>query len=140
MMLEEVLAYRSATHLTEPFSDLLAADLDDDARQFYLRMALDLTVLDEEPAHRNALLRALLAALRADPAGRATAWRHLYREIAAALADRFPDALPVAGDPTLIAALRRLRAFLAENVDLACAVALEDLERSLFRTAPGAVS
>jgi hypothetical protein len=119
-------------HLTDPFSELLAADLDEDARQFSLRMALDLTVVDEEPAHRAALVRAVLAALGAPPATRGAAWRHLYREIAALLADRFPDALPLAGDPKLIGALGRLRAFLAENADFAGSLAVAELERTLF--------
>ncbi|MDB5092576.1 MAG: hypothetical protein JWO85_677 [Candidatus Eremiobacteraeota bacterium] len=131
MMFEDMLTYHPGTPLNQPFSELLAADLDDDARRFYARMASDIGVaatgmhrLPQAPAIVRVLLKALVAA----PAARAGCWRHLYRNIAALVAGcdsaTPPDALRVG----FVRALGRLRGFLSENADIAHGLALEDLD------------
>jgi hypothetical protein len=129
-MFEDMLDY-SSDHLAESFYDLLGAQLDDDAQLFYLRMATDIAAvaggvgIPSHPARKM-----LLAALVAGPPDGASSWRQLYREIAAM----------VAGYPTaeFRGPVGRLRGFLAENVDFADALAIEELERAMFGHVIGA--
>jgi hypothetical protein len=44
-MFEDTLTYHPGTLLNQPFSELLAADLEDDARDLYARMASDIAVV-----------------------------------------------------------------------------------------------
>lgn len=140
-MIEDILTYRSGNHLAESFSELLAADLDDDARLLYVRMAADLETVAagiEPPFHRARIVRMLLVALVAEPPAREAYWRHLYREISALVAGsngRCASA-EIAGDRD--GALERLRRFLRENLDLADALAIERLERTALGRSVGA--
>jgi hypothetical protein len=138
-MLEDMLAYNSGTSPMDSFSELLEADLDEDARLFYARMVADIRIvtagIDRLP-HRGRLARMLLAALSAPPATRAASWRHLYREISALVAGRDPGTR--IESPAFGAALGRLRAFLRENLDLADVVAVERFERAVVAQTVGA--
>ncbi|HEY4441773.1 MAG TPA: hypothetical protein VGN14_15035 [Candidatus Elarobacter sp.] len=107
-----MLAYRSGDLLLRRFSELLAADLDDDARLFYARMAADVAAVADSPgraAQAAALVQNVLEALVAAPNLQPGCWRRLHRGVAALTAG-LPDGPP---------ALARLRAFLDENPDLA---------------------
>jgi hypothetical protein len=140
-MLEEMLAYQSRTGGTDSFSDLLAADLDDDARLFYGRMAADIAVIAVgvgRPSHQSRIERMLLVALMAPPSSRAAYWRHLYREISALVAGSDPDTVSEFLRADFIRALRPLRQFLYENADFAGAIATAHLEDTPFGRAVGA--
>jgi hypothetical protein len=121
-MLEDILAYNSETRLSDSFSALLEANLDDDAQLFFLRMAVDVG----EALGGDAALRRLLTALTASPPTRAAAWRELYRAFSLVVAAN-PDQ-PMPGP----------RAFLAENADLAETLRIDELERTLRTHAHGA--
>jgi hypothetical protein len=138
MMFEDTLTYHPRTPLNQPFSELLAADLEDDAQQFYARMASDIGVVaagGNRLPQAPAILRVLLKALVAAPPARAGCWRHLYRNIAALVAGcdsaTPPDALRVG----FVRALGRLREFLAENGDIADTLGIGDLDRAVGRGA-----
>lgn len=122
MMFEEMLSYQPPAPLTSLRPDLLAVDLDADARLFFARMAWDIGVLAGgagRPADEAAIVRLLLEALVSGPAARAAAWRRLYREISF-LAVRYPlDAVPEHAREDAILALGRTRQFLRENADIA---------------------
>jgi hypothetical protein len=120
-MLEDILAYRSGTRPSDSFSALLEANLDDDAQLFFLRMAAEVS----DVPGAGAALRQLLAVLTTSAPARAAAWRELYREFL----------LLVAANPTV--PLRGLRAFLAENADLAESLAIDERERTPRRHARG---
>lgn len=122
-MFEDILIY-SASPLAESFSDLLEADLDDDAQLFYLRTASDIAVVAAaaDGASRPAQ-KLLLAALVAPQSDSPSSWREFYREISALVAASPETAF---GD-----AIGRLRRFLAENTDFADVLAIEDLERTI---------
>ena len=135
MMFEDTLTYHPGTLLNQPFSELLAADLDDDARQFYARTASDIGVVatgvDRLP-QAPAIVRMLLKALVAAPAARAGCWRHLYRNISALVAGCDSETAPEALRVDFVRALGRLRGFLSENGDIADALGIEDLERTVL--------
>lgn len=138
-MLEDMLTYQVESRLVHSFSELLAADLEDDARLLYRRMAADIAVVAAgagRPWDRVRVARALLGALAAAPSARAGAWRHLYREIAALAAANRPAPEPAEGEPA--EALGRLRAFLRENLDLADPLAPGECERTASGRALGA--
>jgi hypothetical protein len=141
MMFEDTLTYHPGTLLNQPFSELLAADLDEDARLFYARMASDIGVVatgvDRLP-QAPAIVRMLLKALAAAPAARAGCWRHLYRNIAALVAGCDAETAPDALRLEFVRALGRLRRFLAENADIVYGLALEDREGTVIRRGAGA--
>jgi hypothetical protein len=120
MMFEDTLAYWPATGLNRPFSELLAPDLDDDARLFYERMSLDIAVvaaLAERPSVADAIGRTLLEALTTAAPARAAAWRRLYRAIAVLVAGNpWEPAENTRRVPTT--AFGRLWQFVRENRDL----------------------
>jgi hypothetical protein len=137
-MLEDTLIYNPANAL--PFAALLAADLEDDGLQFYLRMASDIgTVAGEmnRPTDGARVAESLLDALVATPAGRTAAWRQFYRGVRT-LVSGFAPAVPDGARRDLAPAFRRLRQFVRENADLADALAIGELERVAYRQAIGA--
>lgn len=140
-MFEEILAYQSGTHPNGSFSELLAADLDDDTRQFSVRMASDIALVSagvHRPSHRATIVRTLVMALAAPPPARNAFWQRLYREISVLAAECAPEAAPPDLRDDVVGALARLRQFLCENLDVADALVVEDLERALARRAVGA--
>ena len=119
-MFEDALAYGSATALNRPFSEVLAPDLDDDARLFYERMSRDIAVvaaLVERPSEADAIGRALLDALTATAPARAAAWCRLYRSISVLVAGSPCDPAENARRKPA-SALGRLWQFARENGDL----------------------
>ena len=75
-MIEDMLTYQAGTSLSDPFGDLLAADLDDDARACYERTASDIAVVAagaDQPLASVRAMRTLLAAMAAAPALRSFA-------------------------------------------------------------------
>jgi hypothetical protein len=141
MMFEDTLAYHPGALLNQPFSELLAADLEDDSREFYARMASDIGVVaaggDRLP-QAPSIVRVLLKALVAAPAARTGCWRHLYRNICALVAGCDTETPPEALRVEFVRALGRLRQFLAENADIADGLAIEDLPRTVLGRAAGA--
>jgi hypothetical protein len=140
-MFEEILAYQPGTHLNRPFSELLAAELDEDARLFSARMASDIALVAagvDRPSHRATIVRTLLMALVAPPPARTAFWRRLYREISVLVAGCAPEAAPAGLRAEVARALARLRQFLRENPDVADALAIEELERTVLGRAVGA--
>jgi len=136
-MLEDMLAYEPR-NLLNSFAELLAADLDDDARQFYARMAADVTTVAAGAGRAwrsTGVVQTLLEALAATPAARGGCWRRLYRHIGVLVADCAKA--DEAGDAG-VGALTRLRQFLRENADLADPSALLALERTAFGRTAGA--
>jgi hypothetical protein len=135
-MLEDMLAYQPGSLLHQRFSELLAADLDDDAQQFYARMAADVASVaagtEATAPSAGAVVQTLLEALAAVPPARAARWRRLYREIAvlvvACARNEAPGTSP---------ALARLRQFLQENADLAVSPVVEALELLVFGATAG---
>jgi hypothetical protein len=122
-MFEDILSY-SASPLAESFSDLLEADLDDDAQLFYLRTASDIAAVAAGAGRASHPARKLLlAALTALQPDNTSSWREFYREISALVAG-YPET--AFGE-----AVGRLRRFLAENVDFADALAIEEIERTM---------
>jgi hypothetical protein len=112
----------------QSFSELLAADLDDEAWQFYARTVSDLTVLGtavDRSREAAGVATTLLPALAAAPAAQAAVWRRVYREIA--LFVRICDPMTVHEDlqAAFVRALGHLRQFLSENADLSEASALD---------------
>jgi hypothetical protein len=135
-MLEDMLAYEPR-NLLNSFAELLAADLDDDTRHFYARMAADITTVavGAGRAWRSAgVVQALLEALAATPAARAGCWRRLYRHVSGLVADCAQSGAAGDDDP----ALGRLRRFLRENVDLEDPYALRGFERVALGSSAGA--
>jgi hypothetical protein len=137
-MFEDTLVYQVGTLLNQPFSELLAADLDEDAQRFYARMASDIAVLaigvDGAP-EAPAIVQTLLQALAAAPAARAACWQQLYRRILRLVAGCDGEIVPDLLRPEFARSLGRLGQFLAENVDLAGADAIPHLERTALRGA-----
>jgi len=111
-MLEYMLAYELDGLHIQHLTDLLAADLDEDARQFFTRMAADIGVAAAAAGRTSQplIVRTLLMTLIAAPEAKTASWRHLYRRISYLVAG-----CTHVDDP----AIDRLRAFLRENVDLA---------------------
>jgi hypothetical protein len=139
-MFEEILAYQPGTHLNRPFSELLAAELDDDARLFSARMASDIALVAagvDRPSHRATIVRTLLMALVAPLPARTAFWRRLYLEISVLVSGCNPEAAPEGLGDEVTRALGRLRQFLCENVDIADALAIEQLERTVFARTVG---
>jgi hypothetical protein len=137
-MLEDMLAYPSGSLLNPALSELLAADLDDDARHFYARAKSDIRIVARavgRASHRAPIEQSLLEALVAAPAARPGCWRRLYRRLAVLVGGYAAAAVEAEDRPKLERAVGRLRGFLAENVDIADALAIEQLERAL---SPGA--
>src|ERR1700736_1962588 len=121
-MFGDTLVYQVGTLLNQPFSELLAADLDEDAQRFYARMASDIAVLAigvDGPPEAPAIVRTLLQALAAEPAARAVCWQQLYRRILRLVAGCDGEIVPDLLRPEFVRSLGRLGQFLAENVDLA---------------------
>ncbi|MDB5027001.1 MAG: hypothetical protein JWO66_690 [Candidatus Eremiobacteraeota bacterium] len=122
MMFEDTLTYQPGDLITQTFSELLAADLEDDAREFYAGMATDITVvaagMDRSP-RTTATVRTLLMALAATPAARPSFWRQLYREISVLVAGSDGRIAPGTRRAEFVRPLGRLRGFLSENADLA---------------------
>jgi hypothetical protein len=121
-MLEDTLAYQVGTLLNQPFSELLAADLDDDAQRFYAHMASDIAVVAagvHGPPQAPAIAQTLLKALAAAPAARAACWRQLYRGIFSLVAGCDGEIVPDLLRPEFVRSLGRLGQFLSENVDIA---------------------
>jgi hypothetical protein len=137
MMLEDMLAYRSRTARIRPQPKTITADMFDlelDARRFFTRMALDIGAL-ADGANRSAeappIARAVLEALLAKPAGKAPAWRRVYREVSF-LAARYPlMAVPEDRRADVTLALGRIRQFLTENADIG------DITRSMTHHGAG---
>jgi hypothetical protein len=105
----------------QSFSELLAADLDDEARQFYARTVSDLTVLGtavRRSGEAAGVAHTLLTALAAAPAAQSAVWRRVYREIALFVPVCDPAAVAEDLQAPFVRALARLRQFLAENADL----------------------
>ena len=123
MMLEDMLAYRPGSIATPSFAELLAADLDDDARTFHARMTADLALVAASNTSRSPAWgdpgRTLLAALAAAPGARETFWRRFYREVTVLAAECRPENARQPAPPELAGALERLRGFLFENRDMA---------------------
>jgi hypothetical protein len=130
-MFEDLLAYQPGS--LQRFSELLAADLDDDAQQFYARMAADIgavaTSAGGRAVHPARVVQTLLEALVAAPAARAACWRRLYHQSSLLVAACARIESP---------ALARLRGFLRENVDLAHPPPTEGLERMVLGRSAGA--
>ena len=139
-MFEDMLAYQPGALLKGSFAELLAADLDDDARDLFARMAADVETVSATawPSYPGGLIRTVLTALAAVPDARPAAWRQLYVEIAALVGGCIPEAAPAEDRPSVVRALGRLRQFLAENADIADALAVEELERGMFGRGTGA--
>lgn len=100
----------------------MAADLDEDAQGFYLRMAGDVETIAgllRRPSEGGAILRTLLAALRMPEPSRSGAWHRLYAQLASLAGRCTPVAAAGPFRYDAIAALGRLHHFLAENADLA---------------------
>jgi hypothetical protein len=120
IMFEDTLVYCPATALNRPFFEVLASDLDDDARLLYERMSLDIAVvaaLVERPSAADAIGRTLLDALTAAAPARGAAWRRLYRSISVLVAGSPCDPTENARrEPA--SALGRLWQFVRENGDL----------------------
>jgi hypothetical protein len=118
MMFEDTLIYNPPSAL--PFAALLAAELEDDGLEFYLRMSRDVATVAEEkqrPAEGALLAESLLNALIATPIQRAIAWRQFYRGVRSLVAG-FAPAVPADAHRDLMPAFRRLRQFVRENADL----------------------
>lgn len=140
-MFEETLAYYPGTLLSQRFSELLVADLEEDARQLYIRMGADIIAVAAGvawPTRPARVVRTLLHALAAAPAMRAALWGQLYREISVVVAGYNPDAVADDVRAHVSPALRRLRQFLYENVDIADPLACEQLTRTMLGQAAGA--
>jgi hypothetical protein len=141
MMFEDTLTYHPGIFLSQPFSELLAADLEDDARLFYVRMASDIGVVatgaDRLP-QAPALVRVLLKALVAAPPARAGCWRHFYRNVSALVSGCEAETAPETLRVEFVRALGRLRQFLSENGDIADTLAIEGLEETVLGLAAGA--
>jgi hypothetical protein len=136
-MFEDMLAYHPENPLNRRFAELLAADLDDDARQFYVRMAADIEAAAARTgwaADPAAVVQTLLEAVVAAPAARGARWRRLHRQIGVLIAG-WP--LDNASDDAAGPAVARLRAFLRENADLADPPPFAALERALFAGSAG---
>jgi hypothetical protein len=138
MMLEDTLIYNPSPAL--PFAALLAADLEDDGLEFYLRMSRDIgTVADQTNRSPEGVRLAewLLDALVTTPAGRTAAWRRFYRGVRKLVAG-FAPAVPEDARRDLDPAFRRLRQFVFENADLADTLAIGNFERAAHCRAIGA--
>jgi hypothetical protein len=136
MMLEDTLIYNPSDAL--PFAALLAADLEDDGLEFYLRMSRDISTVARETNRSPEgarLAELLLGALVATPTGRTAAWRRFYRGVRR-LAAGFAPAVPDDARRDLDPAFRRLRQFVFENADLADTIG--NFERAAYRRAIGA--
>jgi hypothetical protein len=134
-MLEDMLAYRSRTHLSESSSGFSAADLDDDARLLFLRMATDIAVVAagvDRQSHRARIVRLLLAALSGPHKNNDVLWQQLYREIFSLVAVSYAEAAPWELRTELLGSRGRLSQFLAENIDFADVLAIEELERTIL--------
>jgi hypothetical protein len=134
-MLEEMLAYTSRTRLADSSSELPPAELDNDARLFYHRMATDIAVVAagvDRQTHRARIVKTLRAALAAPLAAGAAAWQQLYREIFALVAVSYAEAAPGEVRTELLGSRDRLSHFVSENIDLADAPAIEELERMIL--------
>jgi hypothetical protein len=132
MMLEDTLIYNPSKALS--FAALLAADLEDDALEFYLRMSDDIVTVADETNRSNEgdrLAESLLNAVVAMPGARTKAWRAFYRGIRT-LVSGFAPAL------SDTAAFRRLRQFVRENADLADALVIGDADQAEYCHALGA--
>jgi hypothetical protein len=132
IMLEDTLIYNPAR--TQIFAALLEADLVDDERDFYLRMARDISIVAEEtrrPTEGIRLSESLLAALVATPTARKKAWRRFYRGIRT-LASGFAPAYPDEASRELVPAFGRLRQFVRENADLADTLVIADLDQAAY--------
>jgi hypothetical protein len=139
-MFEDTLAYQVGTLLNQPFSELLAADLDEDAQRFYARMASDIAVLStgvHGPPQAPAIVQTLLKALAAAPPARAACWQQLYRKIFRLVASCDGEIVPDLLRPEFVRSLGRLGQFLSENVDMAEAAAAEDLKQTVLGRAAG---
>jgi hypothetical protein len=140
-MFEDMLTYQFATFLNQPFGELLAANLDDDARQFYARMAADIAfvaISANRPAQAPTITQKLLEALVASPAAREACWRQLYRKISGLVAGCDPETVAEVRRAEHIRALGRLRQFLSENDDIVDALAFEDVKRTVLGQVAGA--
>jgi len=140
-MFEDMLTYQSGTLLNQSFCELLAAELDDDARQFYARMASDIGVVaagGNRPPQLPAIAQTLLEALVAAPATRDACWRQVYRGISGLVAGCNTETVAEVLRADHVRALGRLRQFLWENVDIADALVIEDVERTALSRPAGA--
>ena len=136
-MFEDMLVYQPGDLLLRRFSELLAADLDDDAQRFYARTAADVAAVGtvaRRSGQAAGAAQALLEALVSAPAAQPACWRRLYRQIAALTAGLAPDPAGARSG----SALGRLQEFLVENVDLADPVAIEMLEHMMVGSNAGA--
>ena len=142
MMFEDSLTYQPGTLLNQTFSALLAADLDDDARKYYLRSACDIAIVAsgvDRASQAAGTVQALLEALAAAPSSRAACWRRFYRTISRLVASSDTGPVPDTLRAELVRAIGRLRQFLSENRDLADPPAIGELEYTVLgRTAAGA--
>jgi hypothetical protein len=132
MMLEDTLTYNPPNALS--FAALLAADLEDDGIELYLRMSGDIVMVAHETNRSNEgdrLAESLLNALVAAPAARTKAWRAFYRGVRT-LVSGFTPAL------SDTAAFRRLRQFVRENADLADALVIGNSDQADYCHALGA--
>ena len=114
-MFEEMLAFQPGSPLLHTFSELLAADLDDEAHDLYARMSADIGTTGaaaRRPLDAALAEHALLEALAAAPSAREDCWRRLYRRVDALL---FACSPAGQGESPAIA---RLRHFVLENPDL----------------------
>ncbi len=137
-MLEDTLIYNPPEAL--PFAALLAAELEADGLEFYLRMTRDVgTVACQTNRFSEGadLADVLLTALIAAPTGRTASWRQFYRGVRSLVAG-FAPAGPADSLRDLSPAFRRLRQFVRENADLADALAVIDLERTAYSHSIGA--
>jgi hypothetical protein len=88
-MLEYMLAYQLDGLPMPGLAELLAADLDEDSRQFYIRMAADIEAVaaaTRRTAPPAAVVQTLLSALVVAPEAKAAYWRRLYRQVGALIA------------------------------------------------------
>ena len=130
-----MLTYQAGTSLSDPFGDLLAADLDDDARACYERTASDIAVVAagaDQPLASVRAMRTLLAAMAAAPALRPGSWRRLHRDICTLLSGARVETVPDPVRPEFVRALGRLRQFLAENTDLRDGFGVDGFSRCGF--------
>lgn len=100
------------------FSELLAANLDDDARLLYVMMTADIEHAAglARPGWSPTVCRTLLLALVAAPEAKDACWREVYRQIGVVVASSAEDANP---------GRARLMQFLQENLELADPSAFE---------------
>ena len=119
-------------------SHLLAADVDDDTRQFYARMTFDISTFAIGaglPASQDEAAQSLWNALTGPAAARAASWLQFYLQISRLVSGFSADTVSRNVRGEAAEALERLRQFLRENSDIVDATTIDEFKSATVRGA-----